>query len=181
MKEIWKDIPGYEGRYQVSSEGNVRSLDRFVNGKNWATGKSFKRYLKGHLLKPGRYCSCGHVSVILGHKAAGIPVHRLVMLAFVGPPLKGQEVRHKNGNPKDNRLDNLEYGTRTENILDVFSQGKAWRKLTIDDVQNIRTQLDAGALGTDLANQYGVCPTTISSIKNGRTFAWLTRDNYSAT
>jgi hypothetical protein len=59
------------------------------------------------------------------------------MLTFVGAPPDGMEVLHNNGDPTDNRLENLRYGTRTENILDVYRQGKVWRKLSVDDVQAI--------------------------------------------
>ncbi len=173
MKEIWKDIPGYEGKYQASTEGNVRSVDRIVYSRNWYTGQPFARRIKGRILRPGRFCKNGHVSVVLGRGAAGSPVHHLIMLTFVGPPLAGQEVRHKNGDPTDNRLSNLEYGTRTENILDVFYQGKAWRKLCIEDVEQIRFGLSTGLSGADLAGMYGVSETTISNIKNGRSFSWL--------
>ncbi len=181
MSEIWKDIPGYEGRYQASTEGNIRSLNRIVHGRNWMTGKWFVRHIKGRLLKPGCYCKNGHISVVLEHGGVGKPVHQLVMLTFVGAPSPGQEVRHKNGNPKDNRLSNLEYGSRTENILDVFYQGKVWRKLNIDDVKHIRSELASGISGADLSRKYRVCPTTISNIKNGRTFSWLQKEDYSAT
>ena len=173
MEEIWKDIPGYEGRYQASTLGNIRSVDRIVHSRNWYTGKTFKRQLKGHLLKPGRFCDNGHLSVVLGHGANGSPVHQLVMLTFVGVAPKNQEVRHKNGNPTDNRLVNLEYGTRTENILDVFRQGKKWRKLDIEDVEQIRFGLFCGITGNELAQMYQVSASAISSIKKGRTFSWL--------
>ncbi len=83
------------------------------------------------------------------------------------------EVLHINGNPKDNRLENLRYGTRTENILDVYKQGGVWRKLSTDDVYAIRFGLLCGMKGIDLARTFGVSPSVISSIKVGRTFSWL--------
>ena len=173
MKEIWKDIPGYEGRYQASTEGNIRSVDRVVFSRNRYTGQPFARHIKGRTLRPGRFCKNGHVSVVLGHGAVGSPVHQLIMLTFIGPPPAGQEVRHKNGNPTDNRLENLEYGTRTQNILDVFYQGKAWRKLDIEDVEQIRFGLCSGISGADLARMYGVSPSEISHIKLGKAFSWI--------
>lgn len=171
--ELWKDIPGYEGRYQASTEGRIRSVDRIVFSRNRFTGNPFPRTIHGQILKPGRYCKTGHQSVVLGRGTNGKPVHQLIMRTFVGEPCEGQEVRHKNGNPTDNRLENLEYGTRTENILDVFRQGKAWRKLTADDVQAIRRALSMGRPGAAIANEYGVSRSSISSIKQGRTFSWL--------
>lgn len=173
MEEIWKDIPGYEGRYQASTMGRIRSLDRMVRGVCHFTGKEFYRKVKGQVLRPGRFCKCGHVSVILGHRAVGSPVHQLVMKAFVGEPPEGMEVLHKNGNPADNRLENLKYGTRTENILDVYKQGKTWRKLSVDDVQAIRFGLCCGIKGVELAEMFDVSASAISAIRKGRIFWWL--------
>jgi len=95
------------------------------------------------------------------------------MRTFVGNCPEGMEVLHKNGNPVDNRLENLRYGTRTENILDVFYQGKRWRKLNVDDVQAIRFGIFSGFTGVELSRMFGVSPTIISSIKKKRTFSWL--------
>ena len=167
--EAWEDIPGYEGRYQVSSLGRVKSLTRRVHcGKNGAG----VRLIPERILRAGRRAD-GHLSVVLGHKQPGSQVHQLVLLAFVGPPEPGQEVRHINGDPTDNRLCNLQYGSRTENILDVYRIGKAWRKLTAEDVAEIRKQLEQGTRGVDLAKAYGVSQTTISNIKHGRIYSWL--------
>lgn len=173
MEEIWKDIPGYEGKYQASTEGRIRSLDRKVRGVCHFTGEEFYRTIKGRILKPGQYCKNGHLSVVLGHGTPGPPVHRLVMLTFVGEPPDGTEVLHKNGNPQDNRLENLRYGTRTENILDVYHQGGKWRKLSTDEVEDIRFGLSCGIKGVELAQMYRVSPSTISCIKVGRSFKWL--------
>ena len=128
-EEIWKDIPGYEGKYQVSSLGRVKSLDRYIR---CGTGGRGMRRMKGRILRPGPR-SDGHMSVVLGHGESGSQVHQLVMLAFIGPCPKGMEVCHNNGNPADNRLENLRYDTRTNNILDKYRQGGAHRKLTVKD------------------------------------------------
>lgn len=171
MSEIWKDIPGYEGRYQASTYGRIRSVDHYVRcGKNG----NGNRLVRGRTLRPGRYCRTGHLSVVLGKKANGSPVHQLVSLTFLGPCPDGMEVLHNDGNPANNQLDNLRYGTRTENILDVFRIGRAWRKLTAADVVEIRSRLKAGERAADIARVYDVSDTTIGSIKQGRTFAWLT-------
>ena len=173
MNEIWKDIPGYEGKYQASTEGRIRSLDYEVGGKNHYSGKPFTRTIPGRILRPGRYCKTGHVSVVLGRGTDGKPVHQLVMRTFVGEPPLGMEVLHINGNPKDNRLENLRYGTRTENILDVYKQGGVWRKLSTDDVYAIRFGLFCGMKGIDLARAFDVSPSVISSLQIGRTFSVL--------
>lgn len=171
--EVWKDIPGYEGQYQVSSLGRVKSLSRIVNGKCHYTDKPFTRRTKDIILRPGRYCKSGHVSVVLGNKVNGQPVHQLVMRAFIGPAPTGQEVLHLNGDPTDNRIENLRYGTRTDNIIDVYRQGKKWRKLSITDVQRIREELEEGKLQKDIAAEFNVCLSTISAIKRGEHFGWL--------
>ena len=95
------------------------------------------------------------------------------MRTFIGEPPVGMEVLHKNGNPTDNQLCNLHYGTRTENILDVYRQGGKWRKLSVDDVEAIRFGLWCGIKGAELSRMFDVAPISISRIKNERTFAWL--------
>ena len=106
MNEIWKDVPEYEGLYQVSNLGNVRSYRRSIEPK---------------LLKPGRMPR-GHLSVALGRNNSRC-VHELVLLAFVGPAPHKHECRHLNGDPSDNRLKNLCWGTRSENIADAVRHG----------------------------------------------------------
>mgnify|MGYP000902133380 FL=1 len=172
--EVWKDIPGYVGRYQVSNNGRVKSLKRKVRSINHYTGREFFRTVPEHILRPGQYSKSGHLSVVLEHGGIGQPVHQLVMKAFIGTPPVGMEVLHINGKPMDNRLENLRYGTRTENILDTYRQRGRWRKLSVEDVEAIRFSLYCGIRGVDLANEFGESQTTISNIKYGRTYWWLT-------
>ena len=173
MDEVWRDIPGYEGKYQASNMGRIRSLDRYVRGRCHYSGNEFRRKISGRVLKPGQFCKNGHVSIVLGHRAIGSPVHKLVMRTFVGETPEGMEILHINGNPKDNRLENLRYGTRTENILDVYYQGGKWRKLSMEDVQQIRFGLCTGIKGSELSRMYGVSSSVISAIKKGRSYSWL--------
>ena len=173
--EVWKEIPGYEGKYQASTEGRIKSMSRLVAGKS-RTGTVFSRRVPERILKAARYCKAGHLSVVLGHGENGIPVHRLIARTFLGECPLGFEVLHINGDPTDNRVLNLRYDTRTQNILDVYLQGKAWRKLTIEDVHAIRCGLAAGLTGRKLAQLYGVSEQTISQIKRGGSFAWLPKD-----
>lgn len=124
--EVWKDVPGYEGRYQVSDHGRVRSVDRVLefSGYTTKTGKwksASKRRFKGCLLAPGPQPS-GHLSVAIGRRNSK-QVHALVLLAFVGPCPEGHEVLHLNHNPADNRLTNLKYGTRSENVKMDYEVG----------------------------------------------------------
>ena len=120
MQEVWKAIPGYEGRYEVSDQGRVRSLDADVKCIGPIKGEYYSRR-KGRMLKPGRM-PFGHLSVALG-KGNSRCVHELVLLAFVGAPYAGRECLHRNGVPNDNRLVNLHWGTRSENMCDAYAHG----------------------------------------------------------
>lgn len=171
MHTLWKDIPGYEGRYQASTDGQIRSVDRYV--RLVAHGKETKRLAKGKVLRPAPYEKGGHLSVVLGHKTNGSPVHRLIALTFIGPCPDGCEVCHNDGNPKNNAVENLRYDTRSENIKDVYRQGRRWRKLSADDVIEIRAQLAAGVRCVDIAKARGLSQSLISAIKTGRYYAWL--------
>lgn len=110
---IWRDVPGYEGRYQVSDTGLVRSLDRV---------DSYGRRRKGQLLRPGPQ-KRGHLTVSLGRHNSK-QVHSLVLLAFEGPCPEGHEVLHKDHNPQNNNWNNLKYGTRSENLLMDYAAGR---------------------------------------------------------
>lgn len=117
--EVWKGVPGHEDSYQVSNRGRVRSLTRRV--RVVASGVDTTRLAKGRVLRPGRSRS-GHVSVAIGRGNSRL-VHQLVLEAFVGPRPEGQEVLHLNHNPADNRLENLRYGTRSENMKMDYEVG----------------------------------------------------------
>lgn len=171
--EVWKDIPGYEGKYQASNRGRIKSLPRKVRGVNHYTKNEFIRTVPERILKPGKYCKTDHVSVVLGHGTAGKPVHQLILLTFIGSPPHGCEVLHADGNPQNNELTNLRYDSRTENILDVYRQGKKWRKLSLSDAEEIKFGLWCGYTLEELAVSYGVSISAISCIKTGRTFSWV--------
>ena len=170
MEEIWKDIPGYEGRYQASTFGRIRSLDRCVVNVNGG-----KRLMRGRVLRPAASPASGsdHLRVVLGHGQPGSTVHSLVALTFLGPRPEGMEVRHLDGNAQNNHVDNLAYGSRRENVLDVMRIGKPWRILTAQQVLDIRKRLSNGERAAHLAREYGVKENCISAIKCRRTWAWL--------
>ena len=172
--EIWKDIPGYEGRYQVSDEGRVRSVDREIPVLS-RSGALMHRKYRSKILSPGRIPS-GHLTVALGHGANGTTVHSLVMLAFVGPCPPGMEVCHIDLNPTNNALTNLRYDTRSANLIDEYQVDRGARaKLTVEQVREIRDCLERGGRGTgaELARRYNVSHSAISAIKKGRSFRWL--------
>lgn len=112
----WRDVPGYEGYYQVSNDGRVRSVDRVVPCLGDGRPR-FSTLRKGVELKPHKD-KYGYMIVNLSkdgtrkkHK-----VHRLVMLAFAGECPDGLQVNHKDENKANNRVGNLEYVTCKENI-----------------------------------------------------------------
>lgn len=109
--ENWKDIPGFEGRYQASDQGRVRSVDRIVVVTPRA-GRLYERKFPGCVLAPG---DCrGYLIVNLsGHGT--VSVHLLVARTFLPGYEEGADVNHKDGNKTNNRLKNLEWLSRSEN------------------------------------------------------------------
>lgn len=119
MPEKWKPIHGYEGKYEVSSDGRVRGCQRTVGA---SCGKT--KVLKPRVLS-GYAATSGHIYVDLywerqRHKYG---VHTLVAKAFIGPPPGGHECCHIDGNPANNEVQNLYWGTRSDNMLDAVGHG----------------------------------------------------------
>ena len=169
--EEWRDIPGYEGRYQVSDQGRVRSVDRYVKCGQGGRGT---RLVKGRVLRPAGQKADPHLRVVLGHKANGSCVHSLVALTFLGPRPDGYDVRHLDGDPLNNRADNLAYGTRSENNIDVFRIGKSWRgSITAPQAQEIRARLAEGETAVAIAKDMRISLASVYGIKQRRTFQWL--------
>ena len=112
--EIWKDVKGYEGYYEVSSMGRVRRKPGFVNSR---IKNNNKRFVKSHILK-ANLKSNGYLTVSLSkqHRKKTMLVHRLVAFAFIeNDDCTKIVVNHKNCNKQDNRLENLEWVTQKEN------------------------------------------------------------------
>lgn len=111
-EEVWKDVPGYVGYYQVSNLGRVRGLPRVV-----ARGRGFLR-IKGKILVPHEN-NTGRLVVQLSRdgRLARWLVHRMVAIAFLPNPCNFPQINHLNGDPKDNRLDNLEWCNQSRNEL----------------------------------------------------------------
>lgn len=118
-EEVWLPVPGYEGHYEVSNLGRVRSLDRRVALKNGRYRAQRGRVLMASAGDPYR-----KVNLKVGGTQSVRSVHGLVAEAFSGPRPDGQEVRHLNGNPTDNRAANLAYGTHSQNICDAVQMGR---------------------------------------------------------
>lgn len=111
-EEIWKDIPNYEGLYQASNLGRVRSLDRWVDGKN-----GIKYFVKGMILKP-RLSNIGYQQVFLRNNGnrKNCYIHRLVWEAFNGKIPEGMEINHISENKQENKLSNLNLLSHSANL-----------------------------------------------------------------
>jgi hypothetical protein len=167
--ERWRTVAGYEGLYEISDLGNVRSLHR-----------SYKPRLRGDLLTPG--VSCGKMTVVL-YKDGGRKtrlVHHLVLDAFTGPCPPGEEARHGPGGALDNRLVNLCWGTHAENEADRVRDGtsnrgeRQWQaRLTREQVMECRRRYAAGESQGVLAAEFGVSGPTVSNAITGETWSWL--------
>lgn len=120
-QEEWRPVVGYEGSYEVSDHGRVRSLDRFVRSTS-RRGKPYLMACRGKVLRPAaNKTRSGHLHVILVGRTRTI--HTLVAEAFLGPRPVGMEVRHLDDHPSNNNLSNLAYGTQSENVLDRVKNG----------------------------------------------------------
>ena len=115
--EVWKDIDGYDGKYQVSNYGNVRSFSKWKNGELLTPGISKTGYYFVNLVRFGR-------KKIDCHR-----VHRLVAKAFLENPQELPEVNHIDGNKLNNNISNLEWCSRKANIQHAFDIGLIPRRV----------------------------------------------------
>ena len=188
-EEKWKDIEGYEGIYQVSDGGRIRSVDRVVISKN-----GVKREVKGQLMKQST-SKYGYKVIIL--RKDGIKknhrVHRLVAESFINKEKGKTLINHKDGNKRNNRVENLEWCTNSENMKHAFKkdlkqpsnpnkhglmQGETHSrsKLTERDVLFIRenSKVNGGVYSNvELASKYDVTKSTIGYIVKEKTWTHL--------
>lgn len=171
MTEIWKNIKGYEGLYQVSDIGRVRSLDRYVDRLDH---KIFKR---GTILKQGTHKQ-GYKLVYLSkdNLSKTVKVHRLVALAFIDKPKGKNTVNHINSIKYDNRVENLEWLTQGENVSHAVREGLMHKGsssgnsvLFEEDIPIIR-HLCKSMKRKDVSVLFGVSYEAITSVLNGRTW-----------
>lgn len=165
--ETWKAIPGYEGFYEVSDCGRVKSLARTGKRQDAIlfSRPTAKGYLRVSLSRPGEGKTSHYI-------------HRLVLLAFLDRDSVNRETRHLNGVPSDNRLENLRWGTSAENHLDSMQHGTIlsgtrcpWAKLTESNVTAIRNSPRIGV--KEWAVRLGVGMSIISKIRHYRKWKHL--------
>lgn len=121
--EIWKPVKGYEGFYEVSNLGRVKSLDRIVPSKS-KTGTPCTRKVKGRIMKNGKDGhGYPHISLRKDRATKNAAVHRLAAEAFL-PKVEGKEyVNHINSDYTNNCVENLEWCTSNENNIHAWKQG----------------------------------------------------------
>ena len=175
--ETWRSVVEYEGFYQVSDLGNVRSVSRVVNH---AKGKM---RLKARVMKPrpalGYERVCLHQNAIKKY----FFIHRLVATAFLGRCPIGRQINHIDGCKLNNRLSNLEFVTARENMQHAWRSGlfkarigvgNPSAKLTEENVLAIRAAYEAGGVTMKkLADNFGVGRSQISNIIHRRRWPYL--------
>ena len=114
----WKPVNGFEGSYEISNDGRLRSLDRLDSLGKKIRGKEIKTSLAGR--------GYPHYGLTKNGRKHGRYIHRMVAEAFLGPR-EGMEVNHINGDKTDNRLCNLEWVTPSQNILHSLANGLTTR------------------------------------------------------
>lgn len=174
--EEWRPIKGYEGLYEVSNYGRVRSLSR------WKTNQYCEYKTESIILRHGvgRF---GYCYVYLTNRV-GAPsfkqVHRLVALAFLSDGGDRLYVNHKNGNKADNHIKNLEWCTKSENTKHAYDIGLKVKltgennpshKLSLTQVREIRDKRKRGIPVMEIAATYNVHFSTIHRIINHKTWA----------
>lgn len=170
VDEIWKPIIDYEDRYEISNLGNIRSKVNYKSSK-------FGKHLRPALSQSGYW----HITLAKNGTRKNGSVHMLVAITFLGPYPENMQVNHKDGDKSNNRLSNLEYVTRKENIRhshEVLGNGfnsppihygekHPISKLTRNKVTEIRELYQSGNYTSrQLGSIYGVSKTNILNIIN---------------
>ena len=173
MKEEWKSVVGYEGKYEVSSLGKARGVRRVAEDGKRIKGK----YLSMNSFTNGYRVFSLTVSGVTKQKKASI----LVAEAFIGPRPQGMVVCHNNSVRNDDRLENLRYDTNSSNMLDKRKNGtcnsgenSTTAKLTNKDVKEIRNLYDNFFISqSDIARRYNVTCSCISNVINKKTWKYV--------
>lgn len=153
-----RPIPGLPG-YLASRRGSVFSMIK--------QGSATKQRDRAYRLRTKRNKS-GHLRVYARNRYH--LVHRLVLLAFVGPCPQGMECCHGDGNPENNNVENLRWGTRSENVADMIRHGThvCNAKLSYAKAMGILDRINSGMSQREVAAQFGVSQPTVSAVVCGK-------------
>jgi hypothetical protein len=174
VEEIWLPIAGFEGMYEVSSLGRVKSVGRVVERVRNGSVQNLR--IPERMLAHGLH-KFGYPMVNLwkNNKGKMFTVHRLLAIAFIPNPDDLPEVAHIDHDTSNCTKENLKWATHKSNIADsqvenrYEPQRKAKAKLTLDQVNEIR-KLSSDVSNTALGAMFGVCQPTISNILCGKTW-----------
>jgi len=182
MVEIWKDIKGFENCYQVSNLGNVRSLDRSLTDKNGKIRSYAGRLIIPHTDRDGYY----RVNIMSNGRIwyRFRAIHRLVALTFIGDPLDDSfVVNHKDGNKQNNRVDNLEWVSQSENVKHALRLGlrpsgedHRWHRLTEYQVSQIPHLKQMGYSLKKISQLFNISYGCIKNIAAGRKWKYLSNN-----
>jgi hypothetical protein len=171
--ERWLPIPGYEGFYEASDQGRVKSLARTVQRSDGRPQPVPERVLTPKRVTTGRL----QVDLYRDGRKQQCQLHRLVLFAFVGPCPEGMEACHSDGDPTNNRLENLRWDTRAGNHADKIQHGTHSRgtrhkmaRLTESQVLSIRADARPRR---EIAAHYGISPGHVNHIKARKAWFWL--------
>lgn len=174
MIEEWRDIKNYEGKYQASSSGRIKSLIFKNKVAQFERDKVLKQALRG---SKGKYY---FVELFKHNKGKKFQTARLVAGAFIPNPGNKPQVNHKNLNKLDNRVENLEWCTQSENILHSFANGRVplfgekapWSKLTENQIRQMRLiwKAEEGIPQRKIAKMFNIDQALVSRIVNNK--AW---------
>lgn len=168
--ETWKPVPGWEGFYEVSDMGRIRSLIRNVGSRH--EGGATRRSV---ILKPSTCDNYGYVTLSKNCVCKRAAVHRTVLEAFVGPCPDGNQACHNNGCHRDNRLDNLRWDTKRANESDKRRHGTIVRGARVPsaklDERKVAVIKASVISPCELASEYAVSVSTIHRIRSDKCWA----------
>lgn len=173
-KEVWKDIPGYEGLYQASNLGRIKSLSKKLwNGHGYFISK--ERILKPGLSRNKEEFRRRLMVVLCKDVKKTWSVHKLIAITFLGEKPEGLIICHNDGNHLNNRADNLRYDSYQENARDVLKHNGTFKnsKLNIENIINIRKEYNNGIKVKNIAKKYNVSKKVVYSILNEKTYSWV--------
>ena len=165
--EIWKEIKDYDGKYYVSNLGRIKSMPN----KSWSTER---------ILKPVNQ-TYSFIDLCKDAKVKKLTIHRIVAIAFIENPLNKPEVNHINGNKHDNRVENLEWVTKSENQLHAIKSGLR----TCKGIKNSQCKLNEKKVidiytskmcTKDLSIKHNISMATICDIRNNRSWVHITKN-----